>query len=66
MRTEIVKAFVQVKPGVEPDEALAGELTLFVRERLSHHEYPREIEFVSELPLTTTGKIIRRMLRERG
>lgn len=66
MRTEIVKAFVQLRPGVEPDDALAEELKLFVRRRLSHHEYPREIEFVRDLPLTTTGKIIRRLLRERS
>jgi acetyl-CoA synthetase len=66
VRTEIVKAFVQLKPGVEPTGALADELKRFVRQRLSHHEYPREVEFVDELPLTTTGKIIRRKLRERG
>lgn len=65
MRTEIIKAFVQLKPGVEGSEALARELSLFVRERLSAHEYPREVEFVDALPLTTTGKIIRRQLRER-
>ena len=38
----------------------------FVRTRLSAHEYPREIAFVEELPLTTTGKVVRRVLRERG
>lgn len=65
MRTEIVKAFVQLKQGVAGDDALAEELKRFVRERLSAHEYPREIEFVAELPLTTTGKLIRRLLRER-
>jgi len=65
IRTEIVKAFVQLKPGHAGDDALAEELKLFVRTRLSHHEYPREIEFVGELPLTTTGKLIRRLLRER-
>ena len=63
LRTEIVKAFVQLRPGVPGDEALAEELKRFVRLRLSHHEYPREVEFVSDLPLTTTGKIIRRLLR---
>ncbi|MGA0532250.1 AMP-binding protein [Hansschlegelia sp. KR7-227] len=63
-RTEIVKAFVQLKPGVSRSEALADELKRFVRERLSAHEYPREIAFVDELPLTTTGKLIRRLLRE--
>ncbi len=66
MRTEIIKAFVQLKPGVEGSEALGKELSRFVRERLSAHEYPREVEFVDALPLTTTGKIIRRELRERG
>ena len=64
MRTEIVKAFVQLKSGVVGDDALAEELKRFVRERLSHHEYPREIAFVAELPLTTTGKLVRRLLRE--
>ncbi|MDR4306754.1 AMP-binding protein [Chelatococcus sambhunathii] len=66
MRTEIIKAFVQLKPGVKRSEKLAKELSRFVRERLSAHEYPREVEFVDALPLTTTGKIIRRQLRERG
>ncbi|WP_020180110.1 AMP-binding protein [Methylopila sp. M107] len=66
MRTEIIKAFVQLKPGVEATEALGDELKRFVRERLSAHEYPREVAFVDELPLTTTGKIIRRELRGRG
>ena len=65
MRTEIVKAFVQLKPGLQASEALAEELKRFVRGRLSAHEYPREVAFVDELPLTTTGKIIRRALRER-
>ena len=63
LRTEIVKAFVQLKPGVSGDAALGEELKRFVRLRLSHHEYPREVEFVDALPLTTTGKIIRRLLR---
>lgn len=66
LRTEIVKAFVQLREGVAGDEALAEELKRFVRLRLSHHEYPREVEFVRELPLTTTGKLIRRELRRRG
>lgn len=66
IRTEIVKAFVQLKDGLTGDDALAEELKLFVRQRLSHHEYPREIEFVRELPLTTTGKLIRRLLRQRN
>lgn len=65
LRTEIVTAFLVLKPGFEPSKALEDEIRLFVRERLSAHEYPREIHFISEMPLTTTGKIIRRILRDR-
>ncbi len=63
LRTEIVKAFVVLKPGHAGTPELAAELQGFVRRRLSAHEYPREIAFREELPLTTTGKIIRRLLR---
>ncbi|KFC72193.1 Acetyl-coenzyme A synthetase [Bosea sp. LC85] len=63
LRTEIVKAFVVPNAGFVPSQDLASELQRFVRERLSAHEYPREIAFREELPLTTTGKIIRRLLR---
>ena len=63
LRTEIVKAFVVLKPGQVSSEALAGDIQRFVRERLSAHEYPREVAFVDALPLTTTGKVIRRALR---
>jgi len=65
VRTEIVKAFVVAKPGVPTSADLAAAISRFVRERLAAHEYPREVEFVSELPLTATGKIIRRELRAR-
>jgi acetyl-CoA synthetase len=64
VRTEIVKAFVVLKAGNEPSDALAADIRAFVRGRLSAHEYPREIAFVPALPLTTTGKVIRRVLRE--
>ncbi|HRK23991.1 MAG TPA: AMP-binding protein [Beijerinckiaceae bacterium] len=64
VRTEIVKAFVVLKPGIAGDETLRRDIQSYVRTRLSAHEYPREIEFVDSLPLTTTGKIIRRLLRE--
>jgi acetyl-CoA synthetase len=63
VRTEIVKAFVVLKPGFPPGDALAAEIQHFVRDRLSAHEYPREIAFRDSLPLTTTGKVIRRLLR---
>jgi acetyl-CoA synthetase len=65
VRTEIVKVFVVLRPGYEGDAALATELRDWVKFRLSAHEYPREVEFVDSLPLTTTGKVIRRELRER-
>jgi len=61
-----VKAFLVLKPGYAPSDALAADISAFVRDRLSAHEYPREIAFVDSLPLTTTGKIIRRELRARG
>lgn len=64
LRTEIVKAFVKVEDGVEPDEALINDIRAYVRTRLSAHEYPREIAFVDAIPLTTTGKVIRRFFRE--
>ncbi len=66
LRTEIVKAFLVLKPGHEGTDALKAEIQAFVRTRLSAHEYPREIEFIDEMPLTTTGKVIRRILRDRG
>ena len=66
LRTEIVKAYVVLRPGVERTEELAGDISLWVRERLSAHEYPREVEFVDSMPLTTTGKVIRRIFRDRA
>ncbi len=66
VRTEIVKAYIVLKPESKPSHALAGELQDWVKLRLSAHEYPREVEFVRSLPLTTTGKVIRRELRDRA
>ncbi|MDB5642618.1 MAG: AMP-dependent synthetase [Hyphomicrobiales bacterium] len=66
LRTEIVKAFIVLKAGYEPSTALADDIREFVRARLSAHEYPREIAFVGELPLTTSGKVIRRLLRDQA
>ncbi|MCB1491230.1 MAG: acyl-CoA synthetase [Rhodobiaceae bacterium] len=65
LRTEIVKAFIVPAEGIVPDDALTEAIQTHVRTRLSAHEYPREIEYMESLPLTTTGKIIRRTLRER-
>ena len=60
VRGEAIKAFVVAE---SPSEALAAELKALVRERLAAYEVPREIEFVDELPLTTSGKIRRNELR---
>ncbi len=65
IRGEIVRAFIVPRAGYEASDALAEEIQNFVRTRLSAHEYPRRVDFVSELPMTTSGKIIRRLLRER-
>jgi acetyl-CoA synthetase len=62
-RTEIVKAFIVLAHGFEPGDDLTLDLQRHVKVRLAAHEYPREIEFVPSLPMTTTGKIIRRALR---
>ncbi|MDP9084452.1 MAG: AMP-binding protein, partial [Pseudomonadota bacterium] len=64
-RSEIVKAFVVLVADQQGSEELKDEIRLSVRNRLAKHEYPREIEFVDSLPMTNTGKIIRRELRER-
>lgn len=66
VRTEIVKAYVVLRDGVEPSAPLAEEIKSWVRERLSAHEYPREVAFVDSMPLTTTGKVIRRIFRDRA
>ncbi len=65
LRGELVKAFVVLAPGQTASEELAQEIQRSVRERLSAHEYPREIEFIDELPMTTTGKVRRIELRQR-
>ena len=62
-RTELVKAFVVINSQYRADAALAEELRLHVRKRLAAHAYPREIEFVSDLPKTPRGKLQRFILR---
>ena len=64
-RMEIVKAFVSLKAGYEPSEALKQEIKDFVRSRLAAHAYPREIDFLPGLPKTRSGKIMRRLLKAR-
>ena len=65
VRTEIVKAFVLPKRDIEPTPALAAEIQDFVKDRLAAYQYPRAVEFVAELPMTATGKIRRKDLRDR-
>jgi acetyl-CoA synthetase len=64
LRTERVKAFIVLKEGVSGDAALVREIQDFVKTRLAAHEYPRDVAFVDALPMTATGKIIRRALRD--
>ncbi|MBM3599038.1 MAG: AMP-binding protein [Alphaproteobacteria bacterium] len=65
VRTEIVKAFLVLKPGREASDALKADIQNFIKQRLAAHEYPRLVEFVDALPMTATGKILRRELRQR-
>ena len=65
-RTEIVKAFIVLNDNFLGDDKLASEIQTFVKKQLAAHEYPREVAFVDALPMTTTGKIIRRELRDLG
>ena len=65
IRGTIVKAFVKLKPGLSPSSELRASIQEYVKARLGAHEYPREITFVDEFPMTTTGKITRRELRKR-
>lgn len=64
LRNQIVKAYVVLKPDIEESAALAQALQNHVKERLSAHEYPRSLVFVAQLPLTNTGKVMRRILRQ--
>ena len=64
VRTESIKAFIVLKEGISPSQTLVENVRDFVRDHLAKHEVPRDIEFVSALPTTTTGKILRRELRD--
>src|SRR5512134_1112662 len=63
-RGAIVKAFIVLQPGVPRNEKLVEEIQAHVRGRLAPYEYPREIEFIDALPMTTTGKVQRKELRK--
>jgi acetyl-CoA synthetase len=62
-RGALVKAYVVLAPGHLPGDALVAELQQHVRGKLAPYEYPKEIEFIEALPMTTTGKVQRRVLR---
>ncbi len=62
-RGAVVKAFIVLAPGHAPDAALVEQLQAHVRGKLAPYEYPKEIEFIDALPMTTTGKVQRRVLR---
>ena len=64
VRTESIKAFVVLKDGFWGSPQLVDEIRTFVRDHLAKHEVPRDVEFVAALPMTTTGKIMRRQLRD--
>jgi long-chain acyl-CoA synthetase len=61
-RGETVKAFVSLRPG---ESVEADELIAFCRERMAAYKYPRVVELVDELPRTASGKVLRRVLRDR-
>jgi acetyl-CoA synthetase len=66
LRTEIVKAYVVAKDGVSATESLAQALRDHVKDRLASYSYPREIAFLDTLPMTVTGKVIRKELKARA
>ncbi len=65
LRGSIVKAFIVLAKGYEPTDELKTDIQVSVRTRLATYEYPREIEFIKEVPMTTTGKVRRMELRQR-
>lgn len=65
LRGSIVKAFIVLAKGYEPTDEVKTDIQVSVRTRLAAYEYPREIEFIKEVPMTTTGKVRRMELRQR-
>jgi len=64
-RGNVVKAFIVLAPGHAASRALEDDIAQHVRKHLAPYEYPKEIEFIDALPMTTTGKVQRKVLRER-
>ncbi|MDQ7828846.1 MAG: AMP-binding protein [Armatimonadota bacterium] len=63
VRGQVVTAFVTLRPGYTPSPALAAEIQAHVKRRLAAYAYPRRVEFLEAMPMTTTGKIRRAELR---
>jgi acetyl-CoA synthetase len=66
IRTEAIKAWIVLRPGFAPSDRLAREIQDFVKVQLAAHEYPRFVQFAESLPMTATGKVLRRELRALG
>jgi acetyl-CoA synthetase len=64
-RGNVVKAYIVLAPGHDPSPALEEAIQRHVRDHLAPYEYPKEIEFIASLPMTTTGKVQRGVLRQR-
>ena len=64
-RGELVKAFIILNVGYAASDGLIAEIQDFVKTRLSMHEYPKEIEFIDELPETPDGKLKRKVLKKK-
>jgi acetyl-CoA synthetase len=66
IRTEAIKAWIVLRPGFAPSDKLARDIQGFVKVQLAAHEYPRHVQFTDALPMTATGKVLRRELRVLG
>jgi len=66
IRTESIKAWIVLRPGFAASDELAREIQEFVKVQLAAHEYPRFVQFAETLPMTATGKVLRRELRALG
>jgi len=64
LRGEIVKAFIKLNENYTPNDDLKDDIKRFVKTKLAAHEYPREIDFIDDIPLTVTGKVKRKELRD--
>jgi len=62
---EQVKAVVQLRAGITPSDELAAEIIAYVRDRIAHYKAPKSVDFVSELPRSATGKLVKRTLIDR-